>query len=109
MTHRETLTQYRQTVEDFSLYPGLELDSQQMDALRTAAGAMSAKMRAVRIVAASTVSKRDLEQRLVHKGEDNDVCTLPTHLINKVLYINLPPTIGREEVARCYLEEFHGE
>ena len=65
-----TMRLYRQTVEDFSLYPGLELDSQQMDALRTAAGAMSAKMRAVRIVAASTVSKRDLEQRLVHKGED---------------------------------------
>ena len=31
---------------------------------------MSAKMRAVRIVSASSVTKRDLEQRLVHKGED---------------------------------------
>ena len=31
---------------------------------------MSAKMRAVRIVAASNVSKRDLEYRLVQKGED---------------------------------------
>ena len=31
---------------------------------------MSAKMRAVRIVTASSVSKRDLEQRLVRKGED---------------------------------------
>ena len=31
---------------------------------------MSAKMRAVRIVSASSVSKRDLEQRLVQKGED---------------------------------------
>jgi len=38
--------------------------------LRTAAGAMSAKMRAVRIVAATNVSKSDLEQRLIHKGED---------------------------------------
>ena len=65
-----TMRLYRQTVEDFGIYPGLELDSRQMDALRTAAGAMSAKMRAVRIVAAATVSKRDLEQRLVHKGED---------------------------------------
>ena len=35
-----------------------------------AAGRMSAKMRAVRIVSASSVSKRDLEQRLVRKGED---------------------------------------
>ena len=31
---------------------------------------MSAKMRAVRIVSASSVSKRDLEYRLVQKGED---------------------------------------
>ena len=31
---------------------------------------MSAKMRAVRIVSASSVSKRDLEERLVRKGED---------------------------------------
>lgn len=60
---------YRQTVEDFSLYPGLELDSKEMDALRIAAGKMSAKMRAVRIVSASSVSQKDLEQRLIHKGE----------------------------------------
>ena len=61
---------YRQTVEDFGLYPGLELSDEQMDALRTAMGAMSAKMRAVRIVAASSVSKSDLERRLIYKGED---------------------------------------
>ena len=61
---------YRQTVEDHGLYPGLELSDEQMNVLRTAAGAMSAKMRAVRIVAASSVSRKDLEQRLIHKGED---------------------------------------
>jgi SOS response regulatory protein OraA/RecX len=38
--------------------------------LRDAAGAMSAKMRAVRIVATSSVSQKDLEQRLIHKGEN---------------------------------------
>ena len=61
---------YRQTVEDFALYSGKELDEQEAEALRTAAGQMSAKMRAVRIVSASSVSRRDLEARLVHKGED---------------------------------------
>ena len=64
-----TMRLYRQTVEDFGLFPGLELTDEQMDALRTAAGQMSAKMRAVRIVAASSVSASDLEQRLVRKGE----------------------------------------
>ena len=63
---------YRQTVEDFGLYPGLELSEEQYAALKTAAGQMSAKMRAVRIVSASSVSKKDLEQRLVRKGEDPD-------------------------------------
>lgn len=61
---------YRQTVEDFALYSGKELDEQEAEALRTAAGQMSAKMRAVRIVSASSVSRRDLEARLVRKGED---------------------------------------
>ena len=61
---------YRQTVEDFALYSGKELDEQEAEALRTAAGQMSAKMRAVRIVSAASVSRRDLEARLVHKGED---------------------------------------
>ena len=65
-----TMRLYRQTVEDFSLYAGLELDEEQLKKLRTAAGQMSAKMRAVRIVSASSVSKRDLESRLIAKGED---------------------------------------
>ena len=61
---------YRQTVEDFGLYTGKEFSEEEKEALLTAAGKMSAKMRAVRIVSASSVSKKDLEQRLVRKGED---------------------------------------
>lgn len=61
---------YRQTVEDFRLYAGLELDEARYQSLQTSAGEMSAKMRAVRIVSASSVSKRDLQMRLVRKGED---------------------------------------
>ena len=61
---------YRQTVEDFGLYAGKELTQEEFDSLQSAAGQMSAKMRAVRIVSASSVSRRDLEDRLVRKGED---------------------------------------
>ncbi len=60
---------YRQTVEDFGLYSGKELTEQEMKNLQIAAGQMSAKMRAVRIVSASSVSKGDLERRLIQKGE----------------------------------------
>ena len=61
---------YRQTVEDFLLYAGKELNEDTLSELKAAAGQMSAKMRAVRIVSASSVSRRDLEQRLIRKGED---------------------------------------
>ena len=63
---------YRQTVEDFALYSGKELSDEEWKSLQDHAGQMSAKMRAVRIVSASSVSKRDLEERLVRKGEDPD-------------------------------------
>ena len=61
---------YRQTVEDFALYSGKELSDEEWKALQEHAGKMSAKMRAVRIGSASNVSRRDLEERLVRKGED---------------------------------------
>ena len=64
-----TMRLYRQTLEDFGIYTGLEMTDEEISRLRTAAGQMSAKMRAVRIVAASNVSKSDLEQRLIRKGE----------------------------------------
>ena len=72
---------YRQTVEDFGLFPGLELSAEEYQKLQVAASAMSAKMRAVRIVAASNVSKQDLQRRLVSKGED------PTHAKNAVQWM----------------------
>ena len=61
---------YRQTVQDYGLYPGLELEEEKFQKLRQDASQMSAKMRAVRIVASSNISQKGLERRLVQKGED---------------------------------------
>ena len=61
---------YRQIVEDFALYSGKELSDEEWNALQKHAGQMSAKMRAVRIVSASSVSRKDLQDRLIRKGED---------------------------------------
>ena len=63
---------YRQTIEDHCLYAGQELTEQEMDALVRDAGRTSAKMRAVRILTASDVSRDDLRQRLVQKGESKE-------------------------------------
>ena len=69
-TEGESLRLYKQTVQDFGLYSGLELSDEEYAKLKKAASQMSAKMRAVRIVSATSVSKQDLQQRLIQKGED---------------------------------------
>ena len=61
---------FRQSVEDFGLYSGMEMSPEEYRQLKQSAAQTSAKMRAVRIVSASSVSKRDLERRLIQKGED---------------------------------------
>ena len=72
LSNGNSLRLYRQTVETFGLFAGMELTNEEMDRLKEAAGEMSAKMRSVRIVAASNVSRRDLEERLIRKGERPD-------------------------------------
>ena len=91
---------YRQTVEDFGLYSGLDLSDEQLERLQEAAGSMSAKMRAVRIVAASSVSKRDLKQRLVQKGEDPMQAAEAVAWMEEMHLVDDRET-ARQIVARC--------
>lgn len=91
---------YRQTVEDFGLYPGLDLSEAQLERLRESAGAVSAKMRAVRIVAAASVSKKDLEQRLVHKGEDPAQAKAAVDWMTELNLVDDRET-ARQIVSRC--------
>ena len=88
------LSLYRQTIEDFALYPGKELSDEQLLQLQEAAGAMSAKMRAVRIVAASSVSKQDLQHRLIQKGEN------PQDAADAVAWMEEMSLVDDEEIAR---------
>ena len=91
---------YRQTVEDFGLYPGLELSDDELNNLKIAAGQMSAKMRAVRIVAASSVSKGDLERRLVQKGEDPAQAKAAVAWMSEMSLLDDRST-AQQIVARC--------
>lgn len=95
-----TMRLYRQTVEDFGLYAGLELSEEQLDALRQHAGQTSAKMRAVRIVSASSVSRRDLEQRLVRKGESEDQAKAAVQWMEDLNLLDDRET-ARQIVSRC--------
>lgn len=91
---------YRQTVEDFGLYAGKELTADEVNELKTAAGQMSAKMRAVRIVAASSVSKRDLEHRLIQKGEDPGQAKEAVQWMSGLSLLDDSKT-AEQVVARC--------
>lgn len=91
---------YRQTVEDFGLYAGLELDDETLKRLREAAGQMSAKMRAVRILSASSVSKDDLEQRLVRKGETKANAREAVRWMQEMNLVDDRET-ARQIVSRC--------
>ena len=91
---------YRQTVEDFGLYASLELTEAEFSRLQEAAGEMSAKMRAVRIVAASSVSKRDLEHRLVQKGENPDQAKAAVDWMSEMSLLDDRKT-AEQVVSRC--------
>ena len=95
-----TMRLYRQTVEDFGLYSGKELSDAEMESLRAAASQMSAKMRAVRIVSASSVTKRDLEQRLVHKGEDPEQAKKAVQWMSDLSLLD-DAEVARQVVRRC--------
>lgn len=89
---------YRQTVEDFGLYTGLELTEEEFSKLTEAAGQMSAKMRAVRIISASGVTKRELEHRLIQKGEN------PENAKDAVSWLSEMDLIDDEKTARQIVE-----
>jgi len=91
---------YPQTVQDFCLYPEKEMTETEFLSLKKAAGEMSAKMRAVRIIAASSVSKKDLEQRLIHKGEDPDQAKAAVEWMSELELVDDAKT-AEQVVNRC--------
>ena len=95
-----TMRLYRQTVEDFGLYTGKELSELDMESLVEAVGKMSAKMRAVRIVSATSVSKRDLQQRLIQKGEDPEQAREAVQWMSDLSLLD-DAKVAEQVVARC--------
>ena len=93
-----SLRLYRQTVEDFRMYPGLEIEDLQV--LRDHDSRYSAKMRAVRIISASAVSRRDLETRLVRKGESEEQARAAVEWLADLNLVDDRQT-ARQIVERC--------
>lgn len=91
---------YKQTVQDFGLYPGMELEQEALDRLLESASRMSAKMRAVRMVSASSISKKELEQRLIQKGEDASHAKQAVSWLSEMQLLDDGQT-ARQIVERC--------
>ena len=95
-----TLRLYRQSIEDFAIMPGRELSEEELESLKAGALALSAKMRAVRIVSAANVSKKDLKERLVRKGEDPDQADAAVKWMEDMAILDDGRT-AREVVEKC--------
>lgn len=59
-------------IGDLSLFTGRELSEEDMEEVARAARKADAKMRAVQVISATTVSRRDLQERLRHKGASEE-------------------------------------
>lgn len=80
--------------------PGRELSEEELESLKAGALALSAKMRAVRIVSAANVSKKDLKERLVRKGEDPDQADAAVKWMEDMAILDDGRT-AREVVEKC--------
>ena len=59
-------------IAEHGIYSGMELPEAALNSLKESNAAASAKERAVRIVSATSISKKELEKRLIQKGEKEE-------------------------------------
>lgn len=85
-------------VAELGLYSGQTLSDAEYHALLAAAGKASAKARAVRIVAASSVSEKQLQKRLIQKGEQSQDAQLAVDWLKELKLLDDSQT-ARQLVA----------
>lgn len=68
----KTMLVFPSVIAELGLYSGMRIPEAAMESLRESCGEASARERAVRIISASAVSKRELEKRLIQKGETEE-------------------------------------
>lgn len=67
-----TMLVFPSVIAELNLYPGIEIPESAMDSLHETCGEASARNRAVRIISAAPVSRRELQSRLIQKGETEE-------------------------------------
>ena len=90
---------------ELRLCAGLELSPAALESLRDTCALASAKERAVRIAAASAVSQRELEHRLVRKGESEEHAQEAVQWLNELRLLDdsaVAAQIVRSGAAKGY-------
>lgn len=85
---------------DFSLYAGLDVPEAAVEQLRDAAGESAARRRAVNILSARPLSRKELEKRLVEKGET------PAHAAAAADYMEHLGYLNDEAYAKLLSEHY---
>ena len=70
--NEETMLVLPSVIADLGLYVGIEIPEAALKSIQETASAASAKERAVHIISASPVTKRELYHRLIQKGESEE-------------------------------------
>lgn len=86
-------------IGDLGLYTGRELSEEEMEEVVRAGRKADAKMRAVRVISATTVSGRDLEERLRHKGASAEDAAEAVQWLEELHLLN-DAQAARQIVAR---------
>jgi regulatory protein len=92
-------------VADHCLYTGKVLDETEAADLQQAVRKANARQRAVRIVSATSVSRRELESRLIRKGEDADDAREAVQWLEDLGAVNdgdMARRVARQAAAKGY-------
>jgi regulatory protein len=92
-------------IADYSLYTGRTFEKTEYEALTKAAGLFSAKKRALRILGKRQLSRREITERLVEKGESPETAEEAVDWLTDIGAVNDPEyaaIIVRHYAARGY-------
>lgn len=75
-------------IADFSVYTGRRFEEEELEALRAAASKMNAKARALRMLGARAMSRKELTDKLLEKGETPEDAAEAADYLEAVGYLN---------------------
>lgn len=94
-------------IADFSLYTGRELDDEAYDSLKAAALTDKVRSRALRILGSRSMSRQKIRDRLVEKGEREEIAEETADWLERIGAVNDEEYAAR--IVRHYAGRGYGE